>query len=70
MVDGPSLAHAQKLVAEGFRAKLVATPRLPDLARIAWAARQKSAIRKLVQVRLAVFDELGGVLCIAFEVVI
>jgi len=35
MVDGSSLAHAQKLVAAGLRAKLVATPRLPDLAKIA-----------------------------------
>ena len=35
MVDGPSLARAQKLVAAGLREKLVATPRLPDLAKIA-----------------------------------
>ena len=35
MVDGPSLARAQKLVAAGLREKLVATPRLPNLAKIA-----------------------------------
>ena len=35
MVDGPSLARAQKLVAAGLREKLVATPRLPNLVKIA-----------------------------------
>ena len=35
MVGGPRLAHVQKLVAAELRAELAATPRLPNLAKIA-----------------------------------